>query len=232
MGAAEALKADVIAQEQSTIRSLLVEMFAEVSKGDYVGMLDDSSLNAEIDVLNAGRKVVEAEIGAERARLVQEESDRLRSMDIDGRRLALDVETARMELLDRKVAEQVHQIELQRLAVNFQRIERLAEEGSVSAAEADDIRLQMEAVAKDIEENESVIATAEANLQASKDRLSALAIEQGPATEDSLESYLHPLSTEVAELNAQTRQLELSRERWVLKAPIDGVVVSVYRRVG
>ena len=232
MGAAEALQADVNAQERSTIQYLTVNMFDEVRTGEPLGKLEDSSLNAQLDVLNTSMRVVEARVDAEEARLTDEAARNQRDISIDRRRLEIDVERARLELLDRRTTLQVNEIELQRLTIELRRISGLQKEGTVAVADFDDINLQVQALEKNIEENRGVIGTAEVNLQAGEERLRALR-EQNPAASNGVfDSYLEPLKTETQELAAQIRELELSRERWLLRAPIDGIVIAIHRRVG
>ncbi len=232
MGAAEALQADVNAQERSTIQYLTVNMFDEVKMGDPLGKLDDSFLNAQLDILNTSMRVLEAKVGAEEARLTQLAAENRHDVDVDFRRLELDVERARLDVLDRKREEQVNQIELQRLAIELKRSEELASAGSAPVSEWDNIRLQVQGLQKTIEENKNVILTSETNLQAAQDRLARIRETDPASTGDSLETYLKPLETETYEMAARIREVELSRERWVLKSPIDGIVIAIHRRVG
>ncbi|HUT25413.1 MAG TPA: HlyD family efflux transporter periplasmic adaptor subunit [Sumerlaeia bacterium] len=222
VGVVEGRDAAITPLVDGRIQAIAVELFEPVREGDVVALLDDGLLQAE-------RRMAQVEVARLRAELEAQREDMTRRSLNDLRRFEVDEERLRLELLDRIVAHETDRVTLVRLAILLERQERLFREGAGSQDLYDAARLEHDALAKKMEENEKAIAFARQSVNEAKRREEKRAQE---VSEGSDSPMLDRLRRAIEVQEAQIRMLAEQAKGLVLRAPMSGIVSSVNVGVG
>lgn len=245
LGFAQGQVRHVKATSPGRLKSVSVQLFKKVSLGDTVAVIDtilDNELllqgqlkaqldtaRAEIDHLMAQLVPIQESMLAEAANL---ETDKVEAQ----RRYAVDVENARVRILETKTLLETDRIMLDDLAVEVKIVQELLAEEAVARYELDKAQVAYDTLAKKIEENERLLEQSEQDLKRAQERYDEFALRQ--IQHPSVDSALEVIHKEIAvrerlmdDLWVQLEALEL-RQTVELKAPFDGVVVPLYGRAG
>ncbi len=229
IGIAEVHKVAVSSPVVGTVKHLAHDLFEPVKAGEIVATLDDSLVAAELNTVKTEITRLRAALAAEEARLTAEARNQEHDLRAEVRRFAWNAETAELDLLDRQVAQEVDQVEYQRLTVIFERLEKLVKENAARQSDLDEARLEREAVATRIQNNLRAIEAARKRRAATAARLKAL-----PASPDvaRIKTLLEPFRYAVEVQQARIKELTLRRQALILRASRDGVVSQVLLRPG
>jgi len=210
------------------VRAMPVEPFQPVRRGDVVGVLDDSVLEAQIAAVEAEIGRLRAEHRANRALLEAETHTRrsrweadARSFDEDASRLAVALREALADLeYDRAL--------LGGLEANAGHLERLVDRGHAATAEVELARAEAAATARRVEQASALVADLEARLAAAEARGSQFrgAAPAAPASDPAADH----LTQAIAVQEALRQELVAQREQCVLRAPFDGTVLELHGR--
>ena len=245
LGFAQGQVRHVKATSPGRLKSVPVELFKKVSLGDTVAVIDtmlDNELllqgqlkaqldtaRAEIDHLMAQLVPIQESMLAEAANL---ETNKVEAQ----RRYAVDVENARVRILETKALLASDLITLEDLAVEVQIVRELLAAEAVVPYELQKAQVAYNTLAKKIEENERLLEQSEQDLKQAQERYDEFA--QLQLQHPSVDSALEVIHKEIAvrerwmdDLWVQLEALEL-RQTVKLKAPFDGVVVPLYGRAG
>ncbi len=211
-----------------------LELFQQVKAGDVVAvidtLLDDEHLDAELAAASAQVQYLQAELVDTEQRLLAEaanlKTDRIEAQ----RRFAIDVENARLRVLELKTLLETDRIMLEDIQLSSRIVvtRTLADQNDVPHYERKRMRVEYSALAKKIEENERLLVQAENDLKQARQR------------RDDFEQHqlqLPPLDTALdvirRAINVQEKQIGVllaKTEALVLKSPIDGMVIQVLGR--
>jgi len=152
------------------------------------------------------------------------------------RRYSVDVENARVRILETKALLASDRIILEDLAMEVKIVQELLAEEAVTPYELQKAQVAYNTLAKKIEENERLLEQSEQDLKQAQERHDEFALRQ--IQHPSVDSALEVIHKEIAvrerwmdDLWVQLEALEL-RQTVELKAPFDGVVVPLYGRAG
>jgi len=233
---------DVAATSHGRVKSLPVKLFERVQGGETLvvinTVLDNETLQSELE---AERATIELEIARLRAELAAaEEQLRVQVAEHDNeqmealRRMSVDVERARLSVLEIQAVLEPDRILLRDLELEVRIVKDLLAKEAVEAYELQKAEAQYNTLAKKIEENERLIAQAKKNADEAAVRLAKL--ESKEALVPSLGLTLNPIRTAI---NVQYKKidellLEQMTQRVALRlmAPFDGVVTQILRRSG
>jgi len=245
LGFAQGQVRHVKATSPGRLKSVPVQLFGNVSLGDTVAVIDtilDNELllqgqlkaqldtaRAEIDHLMAQLVPTEERLRAEAANL---ETDKVEAQ----RRYSVDVENARVRILETKTLLASDRIILEDLAVEVKIVQELLYEEAVAPYELQKAQVAYNTLAKKIEENKRLLEQSEQDLKQAQERRDEFALRQ--MQHPSVDSALEVIRKEIAvrerlmdDLWVQLEALEL-RQTVELKAPFDGVVVPIQGRAG
>jgi multidrug resistance efflux pump len=214
------------------LRDVRVQLFEQVSEGQNLvvieTVLDNENLQAQLDTALAGVQHLKAQLATTEEGLLAEaanlEADRIAAQ----RRYAVDVENARLRVLELKTLLETDRILLEDLDVEVKIVRSLLEQDAVEPYELQKVQVQHNAIAKKIEENEYLLDQATQDFVRAQQRCDEFAglQPQHPSVDSSLEVIRQAIR--VQELLAE--ELLARRVPLVLKAPFDGVVVQVFVR--
>ncbi len=235
----------VKATSPGRLKSVSVQLFEKVSLGDTVAIIDtvldneallEGQLKAQLDTARAEIEHLMAQLVPIQETMLAEaanlETDKVEAQ----RRYAVDVENARVLILETKALLASDRIILEDLALEVQIVEELLAEKAVVPYELQKAQVAYSTLAKKIEENERLLEQSEQDLKQAQERYDEFA--QLQLQHPSVDSALEVIHKEIAvrerwmdDLWVQLEALEL-RQTVKLKAPFDGVVVPLYGRAG
>lgn len=224
-------EAMIASPEHGVVTSLMVALHQEVRRGDVIAVMDDRALLADVQAIRAELARRSADLATARLGILWEdaqlERDRLQTL----RRLALDAEQARLDVLDREANLQVLNVQLEGLTARLVRLDRMLEQGVVDPAEHDLVTYEKKAIEARIREETGALASARAlsdNATARRAELEEALGAQAREIDEWLEPWREVIAAQESLLSAQ----EERRERLVLRAPTDGRITFLAASAG
>jgi len=209
LGQAEPVVSNVSCYKPGVLAELNVTRFQRVRAGDPVGKV----LVAEPNVLASSLAVIQAEIEALRVNLKPVVAQQRNAMDYDALRLGWMRERA--QWASAKVNLDLAETEYHRMDMLFK--DKIVAERVYEQAKASRDRLQ-----KEVEELGKLVTEGETNLQS---------LQVTNSTELSKVST-DPLAAAIAVQESKLRLTEAEMSPRVVKAPIDGIVTTIFHRAG
>ncbi|MFB0554566.1 MAG: HlyD family secretion protein [Phycisphaerae bacterium] len=224
------------------LKTVHVQLFENVKKGQTVAVvntvLDNEQprveLQAQLEPILAEIEHLAAQLVPTQDDLLAEKADRENTRLSDSRRFSVDVENARVQILNLRSQIASDRIILEDLAMEAKIVRDLLEQDAVAPYELEKTQVQYNALAKKIEENEHLLEQAKSDLEQNQQRWDEYARSHPfhPSVDDALEVIRKQIGVQERLMDGLLVQLEAlkSREALELKAPIDGVVIPVQQR--
>ncbi len=230
VGTVESRNVIVAPLVDGTVHGLSVDLLDGVESGQVVALMDDTLVTAELRTSEAELSRLSMLLERENSRLELEVS----SLALDGlddmRRFMLNEETARLDLLDRRVQQESAEVELQRLSVMLKRQEALVKEQVVEQATYDELLLRHEALRTEIEGNKAAIAMEQTRVDEAAERHAEL--KKQPVFNIDIANYLMPLKESIAVQETIIEEIKERRMMLALRAPLAGQIAMIVRRTG
>lgn len=216
------------------LKSVPVELFDRVSKGDMVAeidtVLDNENLHAEVAVISAEIQRLMAELVPAQELLVTEAAERETDIMARQRRFSVDVANTKLRVLELITLIETDRVMLEDLALEVKIVQELLEQDAVAAYEVQKVEVQYNMLAKKIEENEHLLAEAEASLGEAQQRHEEFA--QHQVEHPSVDSALEVIHKAIKVQEQLIEQVLARRRTLVLKSPFDGMVSMIQSRAG
>ena len=234
LGFAQGQVHQIAATCMGRLKSVPLQLFDEVRKGDIVAVidtvLDNENLGAQLATAKAETQHLRAELVSAQERLLAEaanlETDRIASQ----RRFSVDVENSRLRILELKTVLETDRIMLEDLQLNTRifTAQSISDQNDATHYELQRAKVEYSALAKKIEENERLLEQANQDLKQAQQRHDEFAQRQlqHPPVDGALEVIRRAIR--VQELLVEG--LLARRVPLVLRSPIDGVVVQLHGR--
>ncbi|MBW8017639.1 MAG: HlyD family efflux transporter periplasmic adaptor subunit [Planctomycetes bacterium] len=217
--------------ETGRIKTLHVDLFDSVAKGQVIVSLRSEHIEARLNTIKAEVAKLSAEINAAKDLLDVETHDRHIDLVTEYRRFSANVESARLEILELKAVIEPDRILLKDFLaeINIER-ELLINSAISSTYKIEKAQAQHDTLARKIEENELILAQAEKNLaQARKRRDEFLNIKQvNPSPGIAIEAIHKAIDVQ----QHLMQELIVQGETLTLTAPADGIVTEIIGRAG
>ncbi|MHC4462776.1 MAG: HlyD family secretion protein [Planctomycetota bacterium] len=243
LGFAQGQVRHVQATSPGRLKSVPVQLFEKVSLGDTVAVIDtvldnesllQDQLKAQLDTVRAGIEHLMAQLIPTQETMLAEAANLETDNVAAQRQYAVDIENARVRILETKALIASDRIMLDDLAVEVKIVQELLAEEAVARYELDKTQVAYDTLAKKIEENERLLEQSEQDFQQAQERRDEFALRQTqhPSVDSALEVIHKAITVQerfMDELWVQLEALEL-RRTVELKAPFDGVVVPIQGR--
>ena len=244
LGFAQGQVFEVSATCTGRLKKVPVGLFEKVEQGQIVAVLDTILDNEHPrDELQARLATILAEIGHLTAQLVPTQEGLLaQAANLetnrvgDMRRFSVDVESARLQILQLKTLIATDQITLENLAVDVKIAEKLLEEEAIAPYELQKTQVQYNTLAKKVEENGLLLEQAKSDLELARQRRDEFVRRQlqHPSVDGALEVVRKAIMVQerlMDEVSVQLVALKM-REALELKTPLGGVVSQIQRWPG
>jgi multidrug resistance efflux pump len=234
VGLAQAELYQVAATCTGRLREVPVQLFEKVEAGQTLAVvetvLDNEHVEAELEVAQAEINHLQAQLTAMRGQLQAEAANLDTDQIAATRRYAVDVETARLRILEYKTQLETDRMMLRDLAVDVETARELVDKDAIAPYELQKALAQYDALAKQIQENENVLRQAAEGFLLAERRRNEFAKRQPehPPRDSALEGIRQATTV-------QQRRVEALLARHIpveLKCPFDGVVSQIWRRSG
>jgi multidrug resistance efflux pump len=144
------------------------------------------------------------------------------------RRFYVDVENARLRILELKTLIETDKVTLQDLAVEVKIAAELLEKDAIAPYERQKADALYNALAKKIEENQYLLTQAELDLQQAQQRRDEFAKHQ--PVHPSVDSALEVIRKQIAVQEKLIAELSVQREMLRITSPVDGKIVQIQIR--
>ena len=214
-------------QVSGTIKELYADYNSRVQKGQVIALLDQDTFEAQVNKARAELETAQRNLEKGRAEL---DSTRI-NLENALARLAQDkagVARAEAALLSSQADLERAKVLAQDAKVKLDRMVRLVKEGIVALSEGDTAQASYDAALAQLRAAEGQVRAAEAQVEASKAQVNAAEsqVESARASVRGAEINLKYLQSKVEEQEASLKLALVNLERTVIRAPIDGIVVS------
>ena len=246
-GIAEGLESRLSAPFPGQLKELLVRLHQPVQQGQLLATLDDASLGAQLATQQAELQRLEAELSARRAELEWElqlaqtraETQHAQSLSTAGleypaelRAFHADESRLSLGLLENQLARALSALESERIEARLVRAQALLQVAAGPARDMEELALLLDQERARTQGLERLSAAQQLELQRARDRREALlAAYVGPPLGElprpRLEALLEGMQTALVVQEARLEELRVQRERYLLRAPIQGHVASI-----
>jgi len=234
LGMAQGEVRQVAATCTGRLKSVSVKLFEEVHKGDVVAVLDtipdNENLEVKLATANAEIQRLTAELAHTQETLLAEAANLETDRTAAQRRFFVDVENARLRVLELKTHLETDRAMLEDLELNAKTYltQNLSDQNDTAYYELKKMKGHRDVLAKEIEENQRLLEQAENNLKQTEQRRDGFASQQLQLPP--VDSALEVIRGEIKVQEQQINELLARREPVVLKSPIDGIVVQLHDR--
>jgi multidrug resistance efflux pump len=216
---------EVAAPCDGQLKIVCVDLFDEVTKGQTLAALDDELIKAQIATISAEIEHLLAQLIPTQEQLLAEAANQETTLIGDQRRFYVDVENARLRILELKVLIASDRITLEDLAIEVNILQELVEQDAVVPYELDRVKAQYNSLAKKIEENGHLLEQANIDLEQAQQRRDEFA--QRQLQHPSVDSNLEVIRKAAKVQEKLLEQSLVQRNSLVVKAPADGIVIQI-----
>jgi multidrug resistance efflux pump len=231
LGEVEAVRLDVAAAADGTLMAIPRghwSLFETVMAHDVIARLDDRMVKAQLEVLQ--KELVQLRSAVQAASIKEKagEYDRMQEHLRELARLFWQVETSRLDIMDRQVTIEFDKIELQRLQRRLEYLQSMLEKSLVSEMDYQNEKMLHDQIEKRLADNTLALEQAKKQEEEAQERLKNLPDYQ----KLELDAVIAPLRDAVEAQQARIKELQLQIENLEIEAPITGTICAIYRWPG
>lgn len=230
-GEVEVIRVDVMASADGILLPRPegpFELFETVEAGQVIARLDDRLVQAQLEAAKREFVRLREELAAVAEEANLEETERVLDHRRESVRLAWEMQTRKLSLLDRMTAIETDKVELRRLNTRLEYLEPLLEKSAISEIEVIDTRAMRDTVEQRIKRAEDSLKETKEQLAKADTRLQAFP-EHVAAEVDRL---LSPIKAEIAVQESVVEQLKVQLELLEVRAPFRGTIAFVHQWPG
>ncbi len=223
------------------IEKINVELFQSVKAGDVVAVLDtvteseqgdEAKLKAQFAVAAAEAERLSAELIPTQEKLRADAANVQMSLRDNWRRFEMDVDSARLRILDLQATLASQRVTLEDLALQVKKSKDLLKEEAIVPFELERIQVHYDSVQKNVQENEQLLVQAQAVLKQAQQRRDEFAAHElpQPSEDAALEAIRKRINVQEAAMKGLLEQLDAWKGRHEVKltSPISGRVISIH----
>jgi multidrug resistance efflux pump len=227
--------------ETGYIRSIPVTLYQEVKKGDTLAIIKENTLAREeyIDGMLQARKGtaeaklerLKAELAAAEDRLIVGEFERANEITTMQRRLSVDIESARLELLEIKTTLEPDRLKLKDLEVEIEIVKSLLADGAAEEYELQKVQALYDVMTETIRQTEDLLSQAQRGYESAllrKDEFDQTV----PRRPQLADKELAPIRKAILVQEKEIAELIKQRDVIVLTAPFDGIINTMTYKAG
>jgi multidrug resistance efflux pump len=237
MGLAVARTQTVSATDSSIIRHIAVKACQPVRKGDVLVMLElgNPMENEYAHSLAEAKKVtaraelerLKSELSAMQEQLSAETTQRQTDENLRCQQLVLDVNRARVSLLENKAALEADRGLLAGLEQEKAMLEELFSKQAVDMYEVQKVRVAYDSLAGKVKTEEELLAQAQTDSSQAQERLNQYTASVPTASMEPIRRRLEPFDKAIAVQEKYMEELIAPSYLWTVKAEFDGIVGSI-----
>jgi multidrug resistance efflux pump len=240
VGIARGQVRQIAASSTGRIKDIPVQLFSPVKAGQTLATVDtvtdselveQAKLKAQLVTAGAEAERLSAELVPTQEKLRADAANMQMNQKDNGRRFEMDVDSARLRILDLQATVASQRVTLEGLAVQVKISQKLFEEEAIVPLELEKIKVQYEGVATRVQEDERLLEQARRALTLAEQRRAEFATHALPEpSEDAvLEAIRKQIEVQEKIMKGLLEQLAAweARRDVQLQSPIDGVVIPI-----
>ncbi|MCX5645391.1 MAG: HlyD family efflux transporter periplasmic adaptor subunit [Phycisphaerae bacterium] len=240
VGIARGQVRQIAASSIGRIKEIPVQLFDPVKAGQPLAIVDtvtdselveQARLKAQLVTAGAEAERLSAELVPTQEKLRADGANMQMNQKDNGRRFEMDVDRARLRILDLQATVASQRVTLEGLAVQVKISQKLFEEEAIVPLELEKIKVQYEGVATRVQEDERLLEQAKRALTLAEQRRAEFATHELPEpSEDAvLEAIRKQIEVQEKIMKGLLEQLAAwaARRDVQLQSPIDGVVIPI-----
>jgi multidrug resistance efflux pump len=222
------------------LTNITVQLFDEVKKDQTLAVLDTvldnenlpEVVQAQLATISAETERLGAELVATKNKLAADAVNMDNSRIADQRRFNVDVENARLQILQLQLTIETDRLSLEGLKLNSKIfvLRNRPDINDSASYELKKLKLQCDTLAKRIQENEHLLEQAKRDLGQAQQRHDEFA--QHQPQHPSVENALEVIRKAIQAQERRMQELTVQRSPLELKSPFHGVVSLIQRRPG
>jgi multidrug resistance efflux pump len=241
LGMARGQVRQVAASSTGRIKEIHVKLFDPVKEGQPVVVIDTVAENEQVDEAKLRTQFATAAAEAERLsaeliptqeKLRVDAANRQMNQQDNWRRFEMDVDSARLRILDLQATLASQRVTLDDLALQAKKNQELLKDEAIVPFEVERIQVRYDAVLKNVRENEQLLEQAQAVLQQAQQRRDEFTARElpEPSEDAALEAIRKQIGVQEQAMKGLLEQLAAwkSRHAVELRSPIDGRVISIH----
>ena len=225
LGIAQGRVHQVAAAVDGRLRIVSVELFENVSRGQTLATLDDTQLNTQIATIHAEIEHLMSQMLFTEDTMLAEAGNLETDSIASQRRFFVDVENARLRILQLQTLIETDKVTAEDLAVEVKIATELLDKDAIAAYELQKAQALYNVVAKRIEENGHLLAQAEQDLEQAQQRRDEFA--QRQPVHPSVDSALDTIRKQIAVQEKLIAELSVQRQALRITSPVDGMVIQI-----
>jgi len=235
VGYAQVAEHQLAATCDGRIEQLPVELFQNVTEGQTLAVintvLENEDIQAELKVIAAEIEHLMAQLVPTQDALLSQAAERLSDRHAARRRLTVDLENARLQVLQFKTLIETDKITLQDLAIEVKIAENLFQQDAIAQYQLDKAKVQYETLDQKIRFSQQELAQAQTDLDNTQVRLENFGA-GGEPHDPSIDAALEVIHKAIKVQQALIEQVLAKRIPLELKAPYDGVISLLFSAPG
>lgn len=227
--------------ETGYIRSIPVSLYQTVQKGETLAVIkentvarqehDDALLQAQRATAEAELELLKAQLQAAEDRFIAEQHEQELDVLTMGRRMAVDMEQARLEVLQIRSSLEPDRLSLKDLEVEIEIVKELVQQNAAEAYELQKAQTSYAVLQEKVTRSEQLLAQAETDYEAARLRKDEFE-QKVPYRPQVADRELAPIRQAILVQEKRIDELMTQRDIIVLVAPFDGVVNTVNYKAG
>jgi len=222
------------------IRNIHVQLFDPVKAGQPLAvvdtvtdseLVDEAKLRAQLVAAGAEAERLSAELIPTQEKLRADTANMQMNQKDNGRRFEMDVDSARLRILDLQATLASERVTLQGLAVQMKISQKLLEEEAIVPFELEKVKVQYDGVTQRVQENERLLAQAKEALTLAEQRRDEFATHElpKPSEDAALEAIRKQIEVQEKVMKGLLEQLAAweARRAVELTSPIEGRVIPI-----
>ena len=227
----------VSAAADGIVRHIAVKACQSVRKGDVLVTLElgnpmeneyvHSLAEAQKTTARAEQERLKSELSAMQEQLSAEIAQRQTDENLRCQQLVLDVNRARVSLLENKATLESDRGLLAGLEQEKAMLEELLSKQAVEQYEVQKIRIEHDSLASKVKAEEDLLAQAQADLNQAQERLNQYTASVPAESTEPIRRRLEPFDKAITVQEKYMEELTAPSHLWTVKAEFDGVVGSI-----
>ncbi len=235
IGIAQSDSRNIIALESGKLISVAAQLYETVSKDQTLALIRSTSpaqYKYQLDMLNAKKQTaiaeldrLKAELRAARNSLSWDDYERQSQQEMTERRLALDIESTNLSVLEIKTEIEPKKLMLMQIETELNALTQLYDRDAIEFYELEKLKAEHDVIEEEISSKTKLLEQAQSNLQLAKQRHEAFLKNKNP--DAAIEIILKPLRQAIIVQEKRIGELFLADDEFMVKAPFDGVITSI-----
>lgn len=233
MGLVQGQQVQIMSSRTARIKQLAVTLMDHVEKDDVMAILEDEQPRESLQVALAEIDKLQSELIALSTELDQQAVGQAQEWLASKRRLDIDVDSARLRMLELKAVLEPDRVKLRQMMLQIQAAQDLATQGLLASLDLQKTRSDFDGLNQKIRENERLLIQVERDLTMAQQRREALtATRPQIAPESEYDRLLTVTRKAIRVQELKVEALKQEQAALVLTAPISGQVTNIHKTMG